>query len=91
MRRTRVRRNERLGTTVTAYSLVALHFCDEQFIPSLLVRDRYDNWKAGGAKRMEERARDRVQEILSTHVPLPLPEKIVKELQAIYESAVATC
>jgi trimethylamine--corrinoid protein Co-methyltransferase len=66
------------------------HFRDEQFIPNLVVRDRYDNWKARGAKRMEERARDRVRKILSTHEPLALPEKIAEELQAIYGSSLVS-
>ena len=63
------------------------HFRAEQFFPTLLVRDRYDTWEAAGGKRMEERARDRVQQILATHEPEPLPEKMTKELQAIYASA----
>ena len=63
------------------------HFRGEQFFPTLLVRDRYDTWEAAGGKRMEERARDRVQQILATHQPEPLPEKMAKELQAIYASS----
>ncbi len=62
------------------------HYRNEHFIPSLLVRDRYETWTAGGAKRMEERARDLAQHLLDTHEPLPLPRHVVTELDAIYAS-----
>lgn len=64
----------------------ARYFRKEQFLPDLLVRDKYDVWEAAGGKRMEERARDRVQRLLRTHQPEPLPDEAVKELEAIYSS-----
>ena len=63
------------------------YFRDEQFIPSLLVRDKYDVWQAAGGKRMEERARDRARQLLATHEPAPLPEDVARDLEAIYNSA----
>ena len=65
----------------------ASHFRSEQFLPGLLVREKYDVWQAAGGKRMEERARDRVRQLLATHEPPPLPEDIVRELDAICDSA----
>ena len=65
----------------------AQHYRSEQFIPDLLVRDRYEAWEATGGQRMEERTRDRVQQILATHEPDPLPEDLTRELQAICEAA----
>ena len=63
------------------------HFRAEQFLPGLLVREKYDVWQAGGGRRMEERARDRARQLLATHVPEPLPEVIVRELESIYDHA----
>jgi len=62
------------------------YFRTEQFIPTLLDRDKYDIWLAAGGKRMEERAKERVQHWLQTHQPEPLPEPAARELTAIYTS-----
>ena len=62
------------------------HFRAEQLLPDLLVRDKYEVWEAAGGKRIEERARDRVQDLLATHQPEPLPEDVMRELDAIYAS-----
>lgn len=62
------------------------HFRREQFMPGLIVRDKYETWEAAGSKRAEERARDRAREILATHQPDPLPDEVVRELDAIYTS-----
>ncbi|MBS1253802.1 MAG: Glycine betaine methyltransferase [Anaerolineales bacterium] len=63
------------------------YFRKEQFEPALMVRNKYDDWEAAGGKRAEERARDRVRELLESHQPEPLPEQAVRELEAIYASA----
>ncbi|HSJ53331.1 MAG TPA: trimethylamine methyltransferase family protein [Anaerolineae bacterium] len=60
------------------------HFRKEQFMPTLIVRDKYETWEAQGSKRAEERARDQAREILATHQPDPLPAEVVRELEAIY-------
>jgi trimethylamine--corrinoid protein Co-methyltransferase len=62
------------------------YFRREQFMPTLMVRDQYDVWEAAGSKRVEERAHDRVRELLATHQPQPLPEEAVRELEEIYAS-----
>jgi trimethylamine--corrinoid protein Co-methyltransferase len=62
------------------------HFRREQFMPQLMVRDKYDVWEAAGGKRAEERARDRAQDLLANYQPEPLAEAAVRELQAIYTS-----
>ena len=63
------------------------HFSREQFMPSLFSRDKYDIWEAAGGKRIEERAYERVQQVLASHEPEPLPEDAESELQAIFASA----
>jgi len=62
------------------------HFRKEQFMPSLIVRDKFETWEAEGSKRAEERARDRARDLLANHRPDPLPEEAVRELDAIYAS-----
>jgi trimethylamine--corrinoid protein Co-methyltransferase len=63
------------------------HFRTEQHMPQLMNRDKYDIWEAAGGKRAEERARDRVRDLLANHQPEPLPDEAVRELQAIYTFA----
>jgi trimethylamine--corrinoid protein Co-methyltransferase len=64
------------------------HFRTEQFMPRLMVRDKYDMWEAAGGKRAEELARDRARDLLAGHQPEPLPERAMRELEAIYNSFV---
>ena len=63
------------------------HFRTEQFLPDLLVRDKYGVWEAAGGKRAEERARDRVHKLLAEHQPKPLPGEVIRELESVYTSA----
>lgn len=62
------------------------HFRKEQFMPKLMVRDKFDVWERAGGKRAEERAADQAQELLASHEAEPLPEEAVRELEAIYDS-----
>jgi trimethylamine--corrinoid protein Co-methyltransferase len=62
------------------------HFRGEHFMPQLMVREKQDIWEAAGGKRAEERARDRVHDLLANYQPDPLPEPAVRELQEIYDS-----
>ena len=59
----------------------------ERWYPTLIDRHNYDNWQAQGAKTLEQRAAERVQKILDTHKPEPLPEDIVQAVHAIVERA----
>lgn len=63
------------------------HFRTEQAMPRLMTREKYDTWHATGSLRAEERARERVQDLLDQHQPVPLAEKALRELQAIYAAA----
>jgi trimethylamine--corrinoid protein Co-methyltransferase len=64
----------------------------EQFIPTLADRQSHAEWEASGAKSMLDRASERLEELLSSHEPTPLPEEhgkaldeILVEAQAFYE------
>ena len=66
------------------------HFRSEQFMPRLFVRDSYFNWEKAGSKTVEQRAAERVEQILSTHQPDPMPEDARKAIDDIYRAAEET-
>lgn len=70
-----------LGTEHTAR-----HY-KEDWYPRLLDRNDFDTWKAAGGKTLRERARERVEEILSSHRPEPLPKDVQSKIDAILEEA----
>lgn len=51
------------------------HFRRELWVPGLLDRQYYQAWMDSGAKSMEERCRERKEEILATHKPVPPTEE----------------
>ena len=63
------------------------HFRREQFMPRLFGRDVYSKWEKDGKQTLEQRAAQKVEAILASHQPLPLPEDAQKEIDAIYKSA----
>lgn len=54
----------------------------EFFFPRLSDREPRENWEADGASNTRQRARQRAQELLDTHQPLPLPEDVVQRIHA---------
>ena len=63
------------------------HFRKEIWIPDLLDRGHRQGWEQSGAKDTGERVRERVQDILASHKPLALEEKLVAELKAMIRKA----
>ncbi len=57
------------------------HFREEFWRPTLSNSDRHEAWKEKGAKTVGEKADEKVREILKTHVPKPLPQGIMNELE----------
>ncbi|MGB7094133.1 MAG: trimethylamine methyltransferase family protein, partial [Anaerolineales bacterium] len=49
----------------------------------------YEEWQNSGKQDVIQEARDRIDQILSTHKPLPLSEEMEKELDQIYIRAQA--
>ncbi len=60
------------------------HF-KEDWYPKLFDRRNYDNWLARGGKTLRQRANDRVEKILASHEPEPLPADIQAKIDAIVE------
>jgi len=63
------------------------HFRTEMWKPTLLDRQGYAGWEADGKKSMNDRISEKVKLILKEHKPEPLPEEVIKKLDAIIASA----
>jgi trimethylamine--corrinoid protein Co-methyltransferase len=63
------------------------HFMKEQFIPELIDRSGYAEWKKNGEKSLVDRAREKVKKILKEHSVPPLDKDIQKELDNIIKRA----
>jgi trimethylamine--corrinoid protein Co-methyltransferase len=62
------------------------HF-KEDWYPALFDRNNHDNWQAAGGKTLRQRARDRVDQILASHEPEPLPRDVQEKVDAIVNRA----
>jgi trimethylamine--corrinoid protein Co-methyltransferase len=61
------------------------YFKDEIWYPTLMDRQNIDRWKQAGEKTMGDRIKEKVQHILSTHKPTPLPDDVIASLAAVTE------
>jgi len=59
----------------------------EWLIPQLGVHDTEGSWVRSGRKDVLDEAREKVDQILKTHKPLPLDDDVQKELDKIYKKA----
>ncbi len=50
------------------------NFRSQMFIPKLIDRSVYANWKNAGAKSLETRVNEKVKDILSSYKPEPIPD-----------------
>jgi trimethylamine--corrinoid protein Co-methyltransferase len=63
-------------------------FAKELYIPSEVIdRGSLDGWKKKGAKTAFERAQDRVQKLVSSYEPSPIPDDLRAELRNIATQA----
>jgi trimethylamine--corrinoid protein Co-methyltransferase len=54
---------------------------EEHWQPTLCNRSIYENWRKRGAPTLAKKARERVEEILSSHQPAKLSQKVREELK----------
>jgi trimethylamine--corrinoid protein Co-methyltransferase len=59
----------------------------DHFLPELTDREVYATWKQKGSTSMVARAKERVKEILRTHVPAPLDRDVQETLARIVKGA----
>jgi trimethylamine---corrinoid protein Co-methyltransferase len=64
------------------------HLRKELWVPrSLWTRDSFENWESKGKTSMMDRARGKLEEVLSLHEVAPLDVKLEQELNKIVDSA----
>ncbi len=59
----------------------------EIWVPTLMDREAYTVWEKKGSKSMEQRVRERLTNILETHIPTPLPDGADAKIQLILKDA----
>jgi len=59
----------------------------EDYIPKIFDKSSYKEWIDGGKKTVIDKAKQRYEEILSTHKPLPLTDEQDKEIEKILKEA----
>ena len=75
------------GGTFIDHDHTVSHFRDQLWFPELLDRDYYQVWLDGGSESMEDRCRQRTQEILAEHTPEPLEAELEREIDRIVAAA----
>jgi trimethylamine--corrinoid protein Co-methyltransferase len=59
------------------------NFRKELWLPSLMTRQRYNDWQARGAKNTAQRVQEKIDKIMATHKIAPLPDKVLTALEKI--------
>jgi trimethylamine--corrinoid protein Co-methyltransferase len=59
------------------------HFQQELWRPEIFTRQQYSRWQEAGAKDTASRVREKIKQILETHRPPTLDEKILADLEQI--------
>jgi trimethylamine--corrinoid protein Co-methyltransferase len=59
----------------------------EWLLPRLGVHEAQESWEMAGKKDILEEAREKVENLLTTHKPLPLSDEVEKELDKIQKRA----
>jgi trimethylamine--corrinoid protein Co-methyltransferase len=75
------------GGTFVDQEHTAAHFRQELWFPSLLDRQFYDAWQAGGGRTMAERCRAEKERLLRDHAPEPLDGRLDREIEAVLAAA----
>lgn len=63
------------------------HFRDALWFPTLMTRELYVNWENNGKKDMRTRIHEKTAKLLAEHRAEPLPDDVVKQLDAILAEA----
>jgi trimethylamine--corrinoid protein Co-methyltransferase len=61
------------------------HFQSTQWRPKLFSRMGYEQWQESGCTSLLDRARQRRDEILETHQPVPLKKEMAETIQSVVE------
>jgi trimethylamine--corrinoid protein Co-methyltransferase len=77
------------GNFMAEHSTVAGLRRGEWYVSHVGVHDTFEGWDAAGRPALLEQARERVEQILATHQPLPLNEEVERELDQVLKRAQA--
>ena len=61
----------------------------EDWYPSLFDRQNRASWEDAGGQTLRERARDKINQLLTEHQPEPLPPDIARGIQNVIDKAIA--
>ncbi len=59
------------------------HFQSTQWRPRLICRESFEKWERSGSRSLLDRSRQRLQEILETHRPLPIPPEKAQVIRSL--------
>jgi trimethylamine--corrinoid protein Co-methyltransferase len=59
------------------------YFRKEHWVPTLMTRQKYDDWAQEGRKTMGDRVQEKIHHILETHKVSPLPDSVLGELDRL--------
>ncbi len=76
------------GGSFLQHDHTVAHFRKELYFPKLFRRQALEEWQAKGSRMMHEVAHARVEEILSTAGPVPLPPGVEAELERAVTDAI---
>ena len=71
------------GGTFLAQKHTFDNFRKEHYYSELADTNVYSKWEEKGRVSLEDKAAEKVRDILKNHKPTPLPESVVKELDTI--------
>lgn len=63
------------------------HYKEEFYFPKLLDRSNVETWITQGKKTINDHVNNKLDEILNTHEPAPLPQDIEEDMKKIVERA----
>ncbi len=79
-----MRRVSPVETTLTFWTLESLHAGELIPVP-LAERESRQSWEASGKRTVESKARDKARALLAGHEVPPLPDEVLRELEAIVQ------
>jgi len=64
------------------------NFRKELWMPSLMTRQRYQEWQERGAKDTAQRVQEKINKIMDSHTVTPLPNKILEGVEKIKQAGI---
>jgi trimethylamine--corrinoid protein Co-methyltransferase len=61
------------------------HLRSTQWQPKLISRVGFEKWESSGRTSLLERGREKLQQILQAHQPVPIPDDQAKQIQELVD------